>query len=228
MGKSDKPDLEYTYQDHKRYVDGLIAALDLRELTFVIHDWGTVLGFDYARQHEENVVGIAFMEALVPPRFPSPNEPAAESVFGRFRTPGVGEQMVLEENYFVERMLPGGVVRTLTDEEMARYREPYPTPDSRKPTLMWPRELPMGGRPARNVEVVTAIGEWMTRTDIPMLHIWGRQGPGATDAVAAEMVRRVPRLQSTFVGTARHYLQEDHPELIGRAIADWRRRIEDA
>lgn len=225
MGKSDKPDIDYTYQDHKRYVDTFIETLGLRNLTFVIHDWGTVLGFDYARAHEANVVGIAFMEALVPPRLPNPTAPAPDSVFGRFRTPGVGEQMVLEENYFVERMLPGGVIRTLSQEEMDYYRAPYPTPASRKPTLVWPRELPMGGEPARNVEVVTAIGEWMKTTPLPMLHLWGRSGPGSPDAVAVEMVRRVRNIQSSFVGIARHYLQEDQPEIIGRTIADWRRRV---
>ncbi|MCC7241509.1 MAG: haloalkane dehalogenase [Acidobacteria bacterium] len=225
MGKSGKPDIDYKYQDHKRYVDAFIDALGLRNLTFVIHDWGTVLGFDYARHHEGNVVGIAFMEALVPPRLPNPNAPAPNSVFGRFRTPGVGEKMILEDNYFVETMLPGGVIRTLSQEEMDYYRAPYPTPASRKPTLMWPRELPMGGEPARNVEVVTAVGEWMKMTEIPMLHLWGRSGPGNPDGIASEMVKRVRNIQSTFVGMARHYLQEDQPETIGRALADWRRRV---
>jgi haloalkane dehalogenase len=225
MGKSDKPDIDYRYQDHKRHVDGFIDALELRDITFVIHDWGTVLGFDYARAHEANVVGVAFMEALVPPRLPNPSAPAPDSVFGRFRTPGEGERLILEENYFVERMLPGGVIRTLSEEEMAYSRAPSPTPASRRPTLMWPRELPMGGEPARNVEVVTAIGEWMRVTSIPMLHFWGKAGPGSSDATAVEMVNRVRNIQSTFVGAARHYLQEDQPEVIGRAIADWRRRL---
>lgn len=228
MGKSGKPDIEYTYQDHKRYVDAFIDKLGLRNITFVIHDWGTVLGFDYTRQNEKNVVGIAFMEALIPPTLPNPTAPAPNTVFGQFRSAGVGEKMVLEENYFVEKMIPGGVIRTLTEEEMNYYRAPYPTPASRKPTLMWPRELPMGGEPARNVEVANAIGEWMKKTDIPMLHLWGRSGPGNADRVPSEMVKRVKNIQSTFVGMARHYLQEDQPEVIGRAIADWRRRLKRA
>lgn len=200
MGKSDKPDIGYTYQDHKRHVDGFIDKLGLRNIAFVIHDWGTVLGFDYAIHHEQNVRAIAFMEALIPPTLPNPNTPVPNTIFGQFRSPGVGEKMVLEENYFVENMIPGGVIRTLCKEEMDYYRAPYPTPASRKPTLMWPRELPMGGEPARNVEVANAIGEWMQTTDIPMLHLWCRSGPGNAERVPSEMVKRVKNIQSTFIG----------------------------
>jgi haloalkane dehalogenase len=227
MGRSDKPDIAYTYQDHKRYLDAFIAALGLRNITLVVHDWGSVLGLHYAMEHEENVRGVAFMEALIPPSWPSPNAPAPDSTFGRFRTPGVGEQLVLEENMFVEQMLPGSVLRMLTEQEMNAYRAPYPTPASRLPTLMWPRELPMGGEPARNARVITAIGGWMRTTELPMLHLWARPGAVNPERVANELVARVPNLQSTFVGAGRHYIQEDQPEMIGRAIADWRRRLGD-
>ena len=226
MGKSDKPDIAYTYQDHKRYIEAFIAKLDLRDVTLVVHDWGSVLGFDYAMHHESNVRGIAFMEALVPPAFPAANPPAPDSTFGRFRTPGVGEKLVLEENVFVERNLPGGVIRILSKEEMDYYRAPYPTPASRKPTLVWPRELPMGGEPARNVQAISQIGEWMRTTKMPMLHLWARPGALMPERVANELVTRVKNLQSTFIGAARHYVQEDQPEAIGRTVADWRRRLQ--
>jgi haloalkane dehalogenase len=223
MGKSDKPDIAYTYQDHARYLNAFIEALDLEHITFVIHDWGSVLGFDYARSHEDNVVGIAFMEAIIPPRFPSA-EPLGGTL-GRYRT-AEGEELILQQNRFVEG-LRTSPIRGLTDEEMAHYREPYPTPQSRLPTLQWPRELPAAGEPARNVEVVTAIGEWMQETEIPMLHLWARPGALNNEEFAKEMVGRVKNIQSTFIGPARHYVQEDQPEMIGRAIADWRRRIEE-
>ena len=222
MGKSDKPDIAYTYQDHARYLNAFIEALGVENLTLVIHDWGSVLGFDYARTHEDNVVGIAFMEAIVPPRFPNPNPMGG--ALGRFRTPE-GEELILQQNQFVEKTLPNGVLRGLTREEMEHYRAPYRTPQSRLPTLQWPREIPAAGEPARNVEVVTAIGEWMRKTDIPMLHLWARPGALNPEPVADELVERVKNIQSTFVGAARHFLQEDQPEMIGRAIADWRRRI---
>ncbi len=222
MGKSAKPDLDYTYQDHKRYLDAFIDALDLSDITLVIHDWGSVLGFDYAVEHDDNVVGIAFMEAIIPPRFPSV-QPMGGAL-GRFRSEA-GEELILEQNQFVEQILAGSVIRGLTDEEMAYYRAPYPTPESRLPTLQWPRELPAAGEPARNVEVVTRIGGWMRATDIPMLFLWARPGALNNEAFAEAMVETVENIQTTFVGAGRHYIQEDQPEMIGRSIADWRRRI---
>ncbi len=222
MGKSAKPALDYTYQDHKRYLDAFIEALDLRNVTLVIHDWGSVLGFDYAMEHDGNVVGIAFMESIIPPAFPRA-EPMGGPL-GRYRS-DAGEDLVLEQNQFVEQILPGSVIRGLTDEEMAYYRAPYATPESRLPTLQWPRELPAAGEPARNVEVVTRIGQWMQRTDIPMLFLWARPGALNNEAFAEAMVERVANIQTTFVGAGRHFIQEDQPEIIGRNLADWRRRV---
>ena len=222
MGKSAKPDLDYTYQDHKRYLDAFIEALDLRDVTLVIHDWGSVLGFDYAVGHEDNVVGIAFMESIIPPAFPQPGPMGGP--LGRYRS-DAGETLILEQNQFVEQILPGSVVRGLTEEEMDYYRAPYPTPESRLPTLQWPRELPAAGEPARNVEVVTRIGEWMQRTDVPMLFMWARPGALNNEAFAESMVERVENIQTAFVGAGRHFIQEDQPEMIGRTLADWRRRL---
>ncbi|HUF76035.1 MAG TPA: haloalkane dehalogenase [Longimicrobiales bacterium] len=222
MGRSDKPELAYTYQDHKRYLDAFIDALDLEDITFVIHDWGSVLGFHWAMEREDDVVGIAFMEAIIPPAFPRA-QPMGGAL-GRFRGPQ-GEQLVLQENQFVEQILAGSVVRGLTEEEMDHYRAPYPTPESRLPTLQWPRELPAAGEPAGNVRVVTQIGEWMQRTDVPMLFLWARPGALNDEAFAQAMVERVENIQTQFIGEGRHYVQEDQPEMIGRTLADWRRRI---
>ena len=222
MGRSDKPDLAYTYQDHKRYLDAFIETMGLTDLTLVIHDWGSVLGFHWAMEHEDAVVGIAFMEAIIPPAFPR-TEPMGGAL-GRFRSEE-GERLVLEENQFVEQILRGSVVRGLTEEEMERYRAPYPTPESRLPTLQWPRELPAAGEPARNIEVVTRIGTWMQQTEVPMLFLWARPGALNNEAFAESMAARVANVQTQFVGQGRHYIQEDQPEMIGRTLADWRRRI---
>jgi haloalkane dehalogenase len=221
MGKSDKPDIAYTYLDHRQYVEAFIKALDLKNLTFVIHDWGSVLGFDYAMTHESNVKGLAFMEALVPPSLPFPTEPAANTIFGRFRTPGEGEKLIIDENYFVEQMIPSSVIRKLSDAEMNHYRAPYLEPASRKPTLLWPRELPMGGKPAVNQEIILNIGEWMKKTEVPMLYLWA-EGRATT---ADYYVKNVKNIETHYLGPGRHYLQEDHPESIGRAVHDWRRRM---
>jgi haloalkane dehalogenase len=182
-----------------------------------------VLGFHWAMEHEDDVVGIAFMEAIIPPAFPR-EQPMGRGALGRFRSEA-GERLVLQENQFVEEVLPGGVVRGLTDEEMAYYRAPYPTPESRRPTLQWPREVPAAGEPVRNVEVVARIGEWMQGTDVPMLFLWARPGALNNEAFAEAMIERVANIQTQFVGTGRHYIQEDQPEMIGRSLADWRRRI---
>lgn len=228
MGKSDQPDIDYTYGDHRRYLDAFIDALGLKNVTLVIHDWGSALGFDYAIRHEDNIVGIAFMEAVVPPTVPLPDYSAmgpAGALFKAMRTPGQGEKMILEQNFFIEMLLPNAVVRTLSDEEMAAYRAPYPTPKSRKPLLQWPREVPIGGEPAETVELVNRIGKWMGETQLPMLHLWATPGALNPEPVARALVDKVENLQSAFIGTGIHYLQEDHPVIIGRTIADWRRRI---
>ena len=222
MGKSDKPALAYTYQDHKRYLDAFIETLGLRDITLVIHDWGSALGFDYAAGHESNVVGIAFMEAIIPPGFPR-TEPMGGAL-GRFRT-DAGEELILDQNQFVEVIIPGSVIRGLSDEEMAYYRAPYTTRESRLPTLQWPRELPAQGEPARNVDVVNRIGAWMQETDVPMLFLWARPGALTGEAFVAPMIERVRNIQTSFVGAGRHFIQEDQPEMIGRTVADWRRRI---
>jgi haloalkane dehalogenase len=141
------------------------------------------------------------------------------------RTPGQGEKMVLEQNFFVEMLLPGAIVRPLGKEERAAYREPYPTPESRKPTLQWPRELPIGGEPAANVEVVTRVGNWMRETELPMLHLWASPGALNPEPVAQALAAEIKNLQSAYVGSGIHYIQEDQPEMIGRTIADWRRRV---
>lgn len=228
MGRSDKPELDYRYVDHRKYLEIFLSQLELDDVTLVLHDWGTVLGFDWAIRHEDAVLGIAFMEAIVPPAFPLPSFEAmgpAGTLFRSFRDPEEGRRLILEQNLFVEQILPGAVVRELTAEEMDHYRAPYPDPQSRKPTLAWPRELPIGGEPVDTTRVVEAVGRWMTRTDVPMLHIWAKPGAINDEEVARYFVENVKDIQSTFIGRGIHYLQEDHPEVIGRAIADWRRRL---
>jgi len=143
MGQSDKPDIEYRFFEHVQYVEGFIEKMKLESLTLVIHDWGSALGFHYAMRHENNVQGLAFMEAFLGPldwdRFPPPKD----ELFRKFRTPDVGWDLIVNQNFFVEKMLPGSVVRKLTNEELQHYREPYPTLESRKPIWRWPNELPI-------------------------------------------------------------------------------------
>jgi haloalkane dehalogenase len=229
MGDSGKPDIGYTFGEHAAYLDALIDTLDLRDITLVIHDWGSGLGMRYARLNPDNVRAMAFMEAVVPPGMPAPSYealgPENGPVFQALRTEGVGEEMVLTNNMFVEQLLPGLVARPLTEAEMAHYRAPYSTPESRLPTLQWPREVPIGGEPQETVDAITANGQWLTTSEIPKLLFYGTPGAIIPEPAVQWLITNVSNMETRFVGPGTHFIQEDHPEIIGRGIADWLRRI---
>jgi len=149
MGKSDKPDIEYRFFDHVKYVEGFIEKLGLRNITLVIHDWGSALGFHYASRHEKNIKAIAFMEAILMPipGWEAMPDGSAE-MFRAFRTPEVGRDLIVNQNIFVEQVIPGSIVRKLTEAEMDHYREPFKDPATRKPVWRWPNEIPVAGEPA--------------------------------------------------------------------------------
>jgi haloalkane dehalogenase len=225
FGRSDKPDIEYRFVDHARYIDGFIEALGLDRLTFVIHDWGSGLGFHWARRHPERVRGLAFFEAILAP-IPSWDDFPAElrDVFRGFRSPETGRSLLIDQNVFIEKVLPGAVVRGLTEVEMDRYREPFKDPASREPVYRWPNELPIGGEPADVTEIVGAYNAWLQETDVPKLLLHAE--PGAiTRAPLVEWCKaNLKELEVVHVGAGIHYLQEDNPDGIGKAVADWYRR----
>lgn len=228
MGESDKPDIGYTFAEHSEYLDGFIAAKGLENITLVIHDWGSGLGFDYAHRNPDNVKGIAFMEAVVAPAMPATFETMAPPIaefFKAMRTEGVGEEMVLNQNLFIEQVLPGNVARGLTEAEMEVYRAPYPDPASRKPVLVWPRQVPIDGEPADVVERVNAYNEWLMTSDLPKLHIYVSPGALNPPEAVAFLQQVMPNYEAVYVGQGIHFIQEDHPEAIGRNISDWYRRI---
>jgi len=225
FGRSDKPDIEYRFVDHARYIDGFIEALGLDRLTFVVHDWGSGLGFHWARRHPERVRGLAFFEAILAP-IPSWDDFPAElrDLFRGFRSPETGRSLLIDQNVFIEKVLPGAVVRGLTEVEMERYREPFRDPASREPVYRWPNELPIGGEPADVTEIVGAYNAWLQETDVPKLLLYAE--PGAiTRAPLVEWCREnLSELEVVHVGAGIHYLQEDNPDGIGKAVADWYRR----
>ncbi len=221
MGKSDKPDIEYRFFDHSRYVEGFIAALGLRNITFVIHDWGSALGFHYARRHEENVNGLAFMEAIVQPFTWAEFPEQYRQVFQALRTPGVGEKMIMEQNMFVEQLLPGAVLRKLSDVEMDRYREPYPDPASRKPVWRWPIELPIDGEPADVVAAVQAYSEWLGKSNLPKLLLYAQPGAIIRGPLLEWCRNNMRNLKTVDIGAGSHFVQEDRPHEIGEATAEW-------
>jgi haloalkane dehalogenase len=222
MGKSDKPDIEYRFFDHVRYVEGFIAKMGLKNLTLVIHDWGSALGFHYAMRHESNVKGIAFMEAILMP-VPSwelfPQD--LKEVFQAFRTPEVGWDMIVNKNVFIEQILPGAVVRKLSEEEMNHYREPFQDPASRKPLWRWPNEIPIAGEPAEVVEAVTTYNRKLQQSELPKLLFYGTPGAMVNAAVVEWCQQNVKNLRVVPIGPGIHFLQEDNPHLIGSELADW-------
>jgi haloalkane dehalogenase len=224
MGDSAKlapsgPD-RYRLVEHRHYLDGLLAALGVeRRVTFVVHDWGSALGFDWANRHREAVKGIASMEAIVRPMTWDEWPQAIQKLFRGFRSPA-GEAMVLEQNVVVERVLPGSVLRGLSEAEMAVYRRPFANPgEDRRPTLTWPREIPLDGEPADVVAIVQAYADWLATSDVPKLFI--NAEPGAILVGAQrEFCRRWPRQREVTVKGS-HFIQEDSPGAIGQAIAVW-------
>jgi haloalkane dehalogenase len=224
MGGSDKlrpsgPD-RYHYAEQRDYLFGLWDALDLGDnVTLVLHDWGSALGFDWANQHRDRVRGIAFMEAVVTPMswldFPS----SVREVFQGFRS-SQGEKMVLEQNLFVDAVLPGAIQRRLSDEEMHHYRQPFVNPgEDRRPTLSWPRNIPIDGQPADVVSVVEDYGGWLAEADVPKLFINAEPGAIVRGRIR-ELVRTWPNLTETTV-SGTHFIQEDSPDEIGAAIAEF-------
>lgn len=224
MGDSAKPDIDYSFADHATYVDGFIKKLALKDVTLVVHDWGSGLGMRYARLHEANVRALVLMEAFVPPGMPIPNYevmgPFGE-VFRNLRTAGVGEAMVLEQNFFIEVLLPQLIKRKLTEPEMAEYRRPFATRESRRPVLRWPRELPIGGEPADTTKEIVANGEWLLKAELPKLFFYATPG-GLNPAPVVEFMKaKVKNLKAVDLGEGFHFLQEDRPHEIGQALSDW-------
>lgn len=218
MGRSQPmPGGGYRFADHARYLEAWFEAMDLREgATLVLHDWGSALGFDYARRHPGRIAAIAYMEALVQPRAWSDFPPPREQLFRAMRSEQ-GERLVLEENFFVETVLPKSILRTLSDEEMDAYRAPFRSPASRLPTLAFARELPIDGSPADVDAAVAAYADWLARTELPKLFV--NAEPGALLTGRAREFCRGWKNQTEVTVPGIHYLQEDAPHAIGRALA---------
>jgi len=221
MGKSGKPDIEYRFRDHARYLDAWFDALQLKNVTLVIHDWGSALGFHWAARHPERVAAIAFMEAIVKPLSWDEWPDRAREVFRGFRTPGVGEKMIFDKNVFIENVLPGSILRKLTDEEMEAYRAPFRDPKSRKPVWRWPNEIPIDGQPADVVAIVEAYGRWLAESDVPKLLLAFEPGAILGRELVDYCAKSFRNLEVRSLGKGSHFVQEDQPEAIGDAIRDW-------
>ncbi len=224
MGDSDKladsgPD-SYRFVEHRRYLDALLRQLGVTErVTLVVHDWGSALGFDWANRNRECVLGIAYMEAIVREVTWDEWPEAARGIFQGFRSEA-GEKLILEKNIFVERVLPSSILRTLTEEEMAIYRAPFAEPgEGRRPTLTWPRQIPIEGQPDDVCQIVNDYSSWLSGSSIPKLFVNADPGSILTGA-QREFARAWPNQREVTV-SGDHFIQEDSPDEIGQALSQW-------
>ena len=228
MGASDKLDDSgsdrYHYAEQRDFLFALWDELDLGDrVILVLHDWGSALGLDWANQHRDRVAGIAYMEAIAMPVNWDDWPDAGRRVFQGFRSPE-GEAMVLDKNVFVERVLPGSILRQLSEEEMDHYRAPFRNPgEDRRPTLSWPRNIPIEGEPADVVATVEEYGKWLSQSEVPKLFVNGDPGSIIQGRVR-DFVRTWPN-QTEVTVPGLHFLQEDSPDEIGAAVASFVRAV---
>ncbi len=228
FGQSGKPTIAYRLEDHVRYLDAFVAAAGVGSAYLVAQDWGTALAFHLAERRPDFVRGLAFMEFVRP--YPTWDDvirgSRAREIFRKFRTPGEGEKLILEENVFVERVLPGGMRHKLSDEEMAVYRAPFPTPESRKPTWRFPNEIPIAGEPADVVAMMTSAHAALAQSTYPKLLFAAEPGALVAPADAEALAAKLKDCRLIKLGDGIHFLQEDHPDAIGRAVAAFIAEVE--
>ena len=221
MGRSDKPKLAYRIEDHARYFQAFIEALGLEGVVLVLHDWGSAIGLDWARRHEDQVRGLALMEFITPiPTWLDMTE-ESRAWFEQFRDPEHGRELIVERNAFIEQTLPGAVTRELTEEEMDAYRRPFSSPADREPVYRFPNELPIAGAPADVYAMAVAYRDWLLATEVPKLFFWAEPGSLMPVRLAHWYRARLKNTRVVALGEGIHYVQEDHPDTIGREIAAW-------
>lgn len=224
FGRSGKPDIGYRFADHAGYLAAWIDAVGLDEIVIVGHDWGGALGFDWAARHPDRIRGIAFMETIIKPLTWNEWPVTARDIFQAFRRPE-GESLILDRNLFVEAVLPASIQRTLSDAEMDTYRAPFADREARRPTLVWPREIPIEGEPADVVARVQAYDEWLATTPgVPKLMLNFEPGAIFSPPVVAWCRETIAGLEEEQTGRGIHFVQEDEGPAIGRAVATWLRR----
>ena len=221
MGQSDKPDIAYQLEDHIAYVDAFIEALDLENIVLVLHDWGGGIGFDYAMRNPENVRGIIFMEAVVKPMSWADTNFAEKYLFQTLRAEPDGHDLIVGDNYFVEKLIPMMAGREMSQTEMDVYRAPYLHESDRKPIRVWPQEIPFDGIPERTHIRITQTYEKLKTSSVPLLLLVADPGAIVKAEFAETLKRELPRMETRDIGPGIHYVQETQPTKIGHAAASW-------
>jgi haloalkane dehalogenase len=221
FGQSGKPDIEYRFADHVRHLDAFLDRAGISSAFVIAQDWGSGLAFHLAARRPDFVRGLAFMEFIRPMPGWKDFHPDQVETFQKFRTPGVGERMILEDNLFVEGVLPAATVRKLTDEETSVYRAPFPTPKSRRPTWRFPNELPIAGEPADVYSTLEQAHRALAQSSYPKLLFVGNPGALISPAFAESFAKELKNCRVVQLSSGIHYLQEDHPDVIGANIKEW-------
>jgi haloalkane dehalogenase len=221
FGQSGKPDIEYRFADHVRYLDAFLDRAGIASAFVIAQDWGSALAFHLAARRPGFIRGLAFMEFIRPMSTWQDFDPNAVETFQKFRTPGVGEEMIFEGNAFVDGVLPSATVRKLTDEEMSVYRAPFPTPESRRPTWRFPNELPIAGEPADVYSTLESAHRALAQSTYPKLLFAGNPGALVSPVFAESFAKGLKNCRVVQLSSGLHYLQEDHPDVIGANIKEW-------
>jgi haloalkane dehalogenase len=226
FGQSGKPDIEYRFFDQVRYLDAFLDKAGISSAYVVAHDWGTALAFHLAARRPEFVRAMAFMEFIRPMPTWGEFHPDAIETFKKFRAPGIGEKMILDDNLFIEGVLPGATARKLTEDEMAAYRAPFPTRESRRPMWRFPNDLPIAGEPADVYSAIEEAHRALARSTYPKLLFAGDPGALVSPGFAEGFARGLKNCKVVHIGPGIHYLPEDNPKLIGSTVHDWLAELE--
>lgn len=226
MGKSDQPDIDYGFADSYDYLLGFIEQLELKQITLVLHDWGSGLGFHYANQHRDNIKGIAFMEAVYKLLDWEALPRRLKIGMSMMRLPFFNWLMLGVANFFLNKVLPNGTVRTLSQEEHDVYKAPYPSIISRKPVRVWPTEIAIKGSPAHTHKIISDYHAWLMETDIPKICFHADPGMLIPKHEVDWIAENFPNITMVDIGEGLHFVQEDNPHTIGRELAKWYARID--
>lgn len=221
MGKSGKPEISYRFEEHYRYLQAFIDALELKNITLVLHDWGSALGFYYAKNHPEKIKKIAFMESIVTPWRWHDIKWDYRLGFKLLRAPLTGKFLIYRINAFLNIFLPKLILRKLSKEERQAYKAPFKKPSTRKPILVWPNEIPIQGKPRDISKIVESYSEWLAESVMPKLLIYAHPGAIINKNTVNYCQKHFKNLQTYYIGEGLHFIQEDHPQAIGKALREW-------
>ncbi len=226
MGKSGKPDISYKMSDHCKYIEAFIDKLALKNIILVLHDWGSFIGLKYAMENEKNIKGVVLMEGILRPWESWETIPVVtRRMFKKFFDPIEGPKLIYDQNFFIEKAMPYLTKRRLSKVEMDHYRKPFLDNASRKPMLMFPRELPIAGENLENAKIINDYNRWLSKTEVPIHILWAKPGSLFRKEFIPLMRKDFPKMTDQCVGKSKHYLQEDLPNEIGKGIMDWFSKI---